>query len=388
MQKTGARRTARPEAAAAMRQAALAFLFLTLLAVSPARAELASIRNKGIDYVSLDDAASHLGLRLERLVPPSVVMLKEGARPVARMVDRSRDADIKGLRVFFGDPIIEHSGGFYISRADYESRLLPRLRPELCGPPPRQPHIIAIDPGHGGPDDGTENRTFHTMEKTYTLDVALRLRKLLEAAGFTVVMTRDKDFDVPKQTRSEIANVAGADILVSIHFNSLYPNTRTTGVEILSFPPRTQRSTNSFSPGQGDDSQSASAPINDFNAWNMVLAGTLHRRVLDALHSSDRGEKLEHLGVLRQLKCPGVLVESAFLSSDAEAARLAVPTYRDTIAQAMLAGIQDYAEVIRRLRPAVVPLPTQLPAQAQTKNPSQAQAPAAHTLPTRPAAGP
>ena len=77
-------------------------------------------------------------------------MLKDGAKPVARLADHSRETDIKGLRVFLGDPVIEHGGKFYISRADFEYRLLPRLRPDLCGPPPRQPHVIVIDPGHGG----------------------------------------------------------------------------------------------------------------------------------------------------------------------------------------------------------------------------------------------
>jgi hypothetical protein len=80
----------------------------------------------------------------------------------------------------------------------------------------------------------------------------------------------------------------------------------------------------------------------------------MHRRLLDALHSGDRGEKLEHLGVLRSLKCPGVLVEPAFLSSDAEGARLATPEFRDKIASAILAGIEDYAALLRSLRPASV----------------------------------
>ena len=72
-------------------------------------------------------------------------------------MDRSRDSDIGGLRVFMGDPVIEHGGVFYMSRADYEFHLLPRLRPDLCGALPRQPHIIVVDPGHGGIDHGTEN---------------------------------------------------------------------------------------------------------------------------------------------------------------------------------------------------------------------------------------
>jgi N-acetylmuramoyl-L-alanine amidase len=378
-------RPRKPEPAAAMRLAA----FALLLAAAPcarAQAEIPTVRLGGIDYVNLGDGAARLGLRMERSIPQTAVMLKEGAQPVARLSDHSRDADVKGLRMFLGDPVLERGGRFFISRIDYDARLVPRIRPQLCGSVPRQPRVIAIDPGHGGPDDGTENRTFHTMEKTYTLDVAERLRRLLMGAGYTVVMTRETDVDVPKQIRSEIANRAGADLLVSIHFNSLYPNTKTTGVEILLFPPRTQRSTNSWSPGQKDDAEDAAAPVDAFNAWSTVLAGGLHRRLLDTLKTGDRGEKFEHLGVLRGLKCPGVLVESAFLSSDTEATRLAAPAYRDTIASALLAGIQDYADVVRRLHPTSIAPPAVAPSPAPGQAPAPGAAP--HQVPSRPSAMP
>jgi N-acetylmuramoyl-L-alanine amidase len=367
-----------------MRLAAFALLLSAAATCARADADLASLRSGGVDYVSLEEGVAHLGLRMERSIPQTTVMIKDGAQPVARLSDHSRDADLKGLRLFLGDPVIEHAGRFYISRLDYDYRLAPRLRPDLCGPIPRQPHVVALDPGHGGTDDGTENHVYHSMEKTYTLDVAERLKKLLTAAGYVVVMTRETDVDVPKQIRSEIANQANADLFVSIHFNSLYPNTKTTGVEIMLFPPRTQRSADSWSPGKKSDAEDTSSPVNNYNAWNCILAGALHRKVLDTLKTGDRGEKFEHLAVLRGLKCPGVLVESAFLSSDAEAQRLATPAYRDTIAAAILAGIQDYSDVIRRLHPAAISSPGGAPA------PGAAPAPASptHTQPTRPSAAP
>jgi N-acetylmuramoyl-L-alanine amidase len=362
-----------------MRRVAFILLLLPAGLLARAGADLASVRYNGLDYVSLDEGAARLGMRVERLVPPSAILLKDGAQPVARFADRSRETDVKGLRVFFGDPVVDRGGTYLLSRTDYLFHLLPRLRPELCGPPRPVPRVIAVDPGHGGVDHGTENRSLGSMEKTYTLDVAQRLRKLLEAAGYTVVMTRETDVDVPKQIRSEIANQAHADLFVSIHFNSLYPNTKTTGVEVLSFPPHSQRSTNSWSPGEKDDSQGADAPINAYNAWNTVLSGALHRRLLDALKNSDRGEKFEHLGVLRGLKCPGVLVEPAFLSSDSDGARLATPAFRDLVAGAIFEGVQDYSDLMKRLSPAsVAPAP-----------PEAAPAPAspARSQPTRPAPG-
>jgi len=353
-----------------MRPAAWVFLFASAFVGAAGAVELSATRIGAVDYVSVDDGADRLGLRVVP-VGQSAVILKDGARPVARLADHSREMDLKGLRVFLGDPVIARAGAFYVSRTDFQTHLVPRLRPELCGPAPRQPRVIAIDPGHGGTDHGAENRALGSMEKTYTLDVALRLRKLLEGAGYTVVLTRDSDYDLSKTIRSEVANRANADLFVSVHFNSLYPNTKTTGVEVLSFPPRSQRSADSWSLGGKDNAENKDAPINGFDAWNTILAGALHRRILDALHDSDRGEKLEHLGVLRELRCPGVLVEPAFISSDAEAAKLAKPEIRDAIAGALLAGIQDYAEVIKALHPA--------PAQAA------ASGPAAPSQPTRPA---
>ena len=340
-----------------MRPAATALLSILLLAAPVARAEFSSFVNKGIDYVSLDDVAAHLGLRTERGLPVTSEILKDGARPVAKVSDRSRDTDVNGLRVFMGDPVIEHGGVFYVSRADYEYHLLPRLRPDLCGPLPRQPHIIVIDAGHGGIDHGTENPRLGTMEKTYTLDVALRLRVLLEAAGYKVMMIRDTDVTVPKESRAAIANDWSADLFISIHFNSTYPNSKTAGVEVMSFPWKGQRSTDSWSPCKANDSEAGNAPVNAFAAWNTLFGSYLHRHLLDALHNGDRGEKFEHLAVLRGLACPGILVEPAFLSSDSEGPSLATAPYRDAIAGAIAAGIHDYDEELRKLRPAPTPVP-------------------------------
>ena len=246
----------------------------------------------------------------------------------------------------------------------------------MCGTVPAVPHLIVIDPGHGGPDPGGINKSLGTMEKTYTLDTALRLRKLLEAAGYKVVLTRESDVDLPKPSRAEIANVAGADFFISLHYNVVQHDTTTTGVEVMLFPPATQWSADSWSPGQKVYVEDKESPVNKFDAWNCVLGGALHKRLLEALHDGDRGEKFEHLAVLRGLKCPGVLVEPAFISSNAEAAKLGTAAFRDTIAAAIFAGIQDYVAQIKALHIAEVP--------------SQAgvAGPASRAQPTRPSPSP
>ena len=362
-----------PEAAAAMRRALAALLLAsaTLFAGTP---DLPTVRLGKVDYVNLEDGATRLGLRLVRSVPDTTVMLKSGAQPVARLVDQSRQIDLMGLRIFLGDPVKTRGDSFFISRIDFQDRIVPRLRPDMCGTAPAVPHLIVIDPGHGGPDPGGINKSLGTMEKTYTLDTSLRLKKLLEAAGFKVVLTRESDVDLSKPNRAEIANVAGADFFVSVHYNVVQHDTTTTGVEVMLFPPATQWSADSWSPGQKVFVEDKQSPVNKFDVWNCVLGGALHKRLLEALHDGDRGEKFEHLAVLRGLKCPGVLVEPAFISSNAEAAKLGTAAFRDTIAGAIFAGIQDYAAVIRSLHPPAVQAP--------------AAGPAPRSQPTRPAAGP
>jgi N-acetylmuramoyl-L-alanine amidase len=354
-----------------MRPAVFLFLLAPVLSAGAAAPEPVPTRIGVVDYVKLDDVAAYLGLGVEH-VGPQTVLLKDGDRPVARLTEHSREMDLKGLRIFLGNPVNEKGPDFYVSRLDFRYRLLPRIRPALAGAPPGLPKVIALDPGHGGVDNGAENRALGTMEKTYTLDVAMRLRRLLEAAGYKVVLSRDSDYDVPKPQRAEIANQAGADLFVSIHFNSLYPNTKTTGAEVLVFPPPTQRSTDSWSAGGKDDSENAAVPANAFDSWSGILAGAVHKRLVDTLRDGDRGEKLAHFAMLRPLKCPGILVESAIISSDRESALLKTTEFRDKIAESIFAGIGDYADAVRSL-------------QAQAGAAAALSAPAAsRSQPTRP----
>src|SRR5262249_12144777 len=78
---------------------------------------------------------------------------------------------------------------------------------------------IVIDPGHGGHDPGAQARG--VVEAELTLDVALRLEKLLQkAAGVDVLLTRRTDDFIALQERTAIANREGADLFLSIHANA------------------------------------------------------------------------------------------------------------------------------------------------------------------------
>ena len=76
---------------------------------------------------------------------------------------------------------------------------------------------VVIDPGHGGKDSGVAH--YGLREKDLNLDVALRLRPKLQAAGFHTVMTRTSDVFIPLETRAAISNSHASVFYISIHFN-------------------------------------------------------------------------------------------------------------------------------------------------------------------------
>jgi N-acetylmuramoyl-L-alanine amidase len=315
-------------------------------AVRPTTAADRSTQGKTL---SMPELAAKLGLKLDWTQTAVKVTLSDGSRRVVLEAD-SREMVINGLRVFLGSPVTVNHGQLYVSVIDFETCLVPLLRPSMARHRPPHPKVIAIDAGHGGVDQGTENHRLEFKEKIFTLDVVLRLKSLLEKQGYVVVLTRATDMTVDKAMRVVIANRAGADLFLSVHFNALPNDQKTRGTEVFTFAPQFQRSTNSWSPLEPDDTEREASPGNDFDPWNSLLAHALHRELLVGLKTFDRGKKIAHLGVLRGLNCPGVLVESGFLSNDEEARKIATEAYRQQIAVALATGVKAYANQLDAIR--------------------------------------
>lgn len=298
----------------------------------------------GVDYVELASVAEVLGLKLAWNAAGTRVVLG-GAGAQAELAPNTRESTVNGTRVFLGQPVLSGHGKLYVSRTDFEKCLAPLLRPGAGVARLAAPRVVVLDPGHGGKDHGTS-----TYEKTYALDVARRAKPLLEAAGFRVALTRSEDVFVALKERAIIANTSHADVFVSIHFNALPKDTKTSGVEIFTFAPEGQRSTDSWSPGKADDREDEGSPGNRWDYWNSVLAQALHGRLIRDLKTFDRGKKLAHWSVLRPLHCPGVLVECGFLTSETEAKKIATEAYRQELAATLVAGVVDYAQIVATAR--------------------------------------
>jgi N-acetylmuramoyl-L-alanine amidase len=172
-----------------------------------------------------------------------------------------------------------------------------------------QNRTIVLDAGHGGFDRGGVPRQ-RIGEKAMTLDVAQRLRKILQASGYRVVMTRDSDEFVSLGQRVAIANSYRNATFVSVHFNSA-PRAGANGIETYYY--------------RGDSAG---------------LAANIHRHVVANAPSENRGIRRRGYYVLRRTSIPGVLVECGFLTNPMEGRYALDPNYRQRLAQAIARGIQ------------------------------------------------
>ncbi|MFZ5495937.1 MAG: N-acetylmuramoyl-L-alanine amidase family protein [Verrucomicrobiota bacterium] len=316
-------------------------------------------RLQGTDWVKVGDIAARYGLKTAWTAPGRERTLADARGVRLRFEANQRDCHLDGVRVFLGRPVLLHRGELWATKLDVIKTIAPLLRPEdhLAHLPAAPPKVVVLDAGHGGNDPGKQNLRLKLDEKDMTLDVVLRLRKLLELRGYTVRLTREKDERLAPEQRTDldrraaVSKDAGADLFLSIHFNAVEPKDapRVTGTETYVLTPQFQWSSTD---NNGDGLTNTAFPGNRQDTANAVLGYHLHRAMLAGLKTSDRGFKRGRLRVLLLPECPAALLEAAYLSHDAEAARVGTPEFRQQIAESIAEGVQEYAALLAALRPA------------------------------------
>ena len=196
----------------------LAFAFASLAlgpSIAIAAAEWQVIKVNGHDYLSVDNISKFYELPAE-VVPSGAKIQKETADRPLEFVSGSREAIINGARSWLCFPVIEQDGKSLVTRTDVAKTIEPLVRPHRV-PNVGNVQTVVLDAGHGGHDKGQVSR--YGAEKDFALDVARKLRTILQAKGLKVIMTREGDYFVPLEVRAKIANSARNSIFVSIHFN-------------------------------------------------------------------------------------------------------------------------------------------------------------------------
>lgn len=155
---------------------------------------------------------------------------------------------------------------------------------------------VWIDGGHGGKDSGTSENGLR--EKDIVLTLSLEIKKQLERDydGVQVELSRSKDVFLELKERTDAANKAGADLLVSIHCNA-----------------------------GGGAGGFESFRYSNASAASRSMQNLLHTEIMAALKSynvTDRGQKAANLHMCRESKMPAVLTENLFIDVADDAAKL------------------------------------------------------------------
>ena len=249
----------------------------------------------------------------------------------------SREATWNGIEINLGYAPEFIDGEIFLHGLDLQKN----LEPLLCEPPLELSgnHVIVIDPGHGGSNVGTHSVLDGRFEKEFTLDTALRLKLLLETNGWTVFLTRTSDAYVANPSRPAFATAHHADLFISLHFNATPDrDAKIAGLETYCFTPTGMPST--VTRGYADP-WPEKLSSNDFDAQNLQLAVKLQAALLRATGMEDRGVRhVRYIEVLRNQKCPAVLIENGYLSNPAEAKLIESPEYRQKLAEAIAGALK------------------------------------------------
>ncbi len=175
--------------------------------------------------------------------------------------------------------------------------------------------VVVLDPGHGGGDRGAVG---HGLEEaTVVEDLAARLEGRLTAVGVRALLTRGPDSAPTDPERAQFANDAGADLVLSLHVDRA-GSPRCHGVASYH-----------FGAGRGTTS-----------TVGEHLASLVQREVVARTDLLDCRVHEKTWDVLRLTRMPAVRLELGHVTHPGDAARLADPAFRDTVAEAVLVAVQ------------------------------------------------
>lgn len=189
--------------------------------------------------------------------------------------------------------------------------------------------VIIVDAGHGNPDGGAVGN-LGTTESEINLQIALKLQKLLEESGATVLLTRsdengiydnEEDSIAKKkvsdiQNRVKLGNESSADIFVSIHLNKIEQN-EYSGWQ-------------TFYNEKSEGGKRLSESIQ--NALNETISKE-NTRV---------PKSIDNVYILKHVEIPTTIVECGFLSNNEEETKLKEEEYQQILAYGIYMGIMDY----------------------------------------------
>lgn len=193
---------------------------------------------------------------------------------------------------------------------------------------PKFTRTIVIDAGHGGVDGGCVGKRYGAVESELNLLYAEELEQLCWEAGFKVVMTRSTAEGLysplatnkkksEMQRREKIIKESDADVVVSIHMNSItIPSVR--GAQVF------------FKKG---------------NEEGKILAEDITTCIVQDFSKVRSGACVGDYYVLNCNEKAAVLIECGYLSNAEEEYNLMQEKYRKKFCKSILKGIINFLKI-------------------------------------------
>lgn len=296
-------------------------------------ADVADKHLGGIRHAAQPDGSLRVVLDLKQAVRPKTFVLKPNASYGHRLV---------------------------VDLYPVEATRVPRVAKSTADIQRARDVVVAVDAGHGGEDPGAMGRRYRTAEKQVTLEIARRLKRLIDAQpGMRAVLTRTGDYYIGLRKRMALAREQRADLFVSIHADAFHDKrVRGASVYVLS-----QRGASSEAARWLAESENASDLVGGVSLDDKddVLASVL----LDLSQSATRhaslgaaakvygelsrvgkvhGKRVQHAAfmVLKSPDVPSMLVETGFISNADEERGLRDPAHQERIAKAIMSGVLNF----------------------------------------------
>lgn len=209
-----------------------------------------------------------------------------------------------------------------------EQSILTGEQKEALGDFNGEGRVLVIDAGHGAFDPGKVGVN-GAEEKEINLSIAQKLRTYMEAAGFTVYMTRESDDALYAETDS---NKKAADMRSRIRTMEEKKPEFAVSIHQNSFTQESSFGAQVFYYGNSAEGKQLA----------QLLQKTIKSVIADENHREAKANESYYL--LRKSPCPMVIVECGFLSNNREAKLLVTEEYQDKMAWAICLGIVEYCK--------------------------------------------
>lgn len=178
---------------------------------------------------------------------------------------------------------------------------------------PLTPHIIMLDPGHGGVDSGAAELVREVDVCENTVDSLFEL--LEKDPNYLPLRTRPNGEDKAIRDRVKAADEAKAEVLLSIHANCDDSTQQSHGFECFPKPPGRTYSEESLQIASyiAEGMKNAGHRLRGENGIRFAYYNGKRKIIVDS--TDTRVRTLKTFGIIEKVSCPAVLIEQCFLTN-------------------------------------------------------------------------